>query len=80
VIPDIKTRLIKVIDDPHFGNREKLMAKSSLRRIRELEREMTTRWTSAANKALLADTKKKLIDDRVASEIAEFLKRHNKQN
>ena len=76
VLPDIKERLQKVIDDPHFGNRERLLAKSSLQRICEHENQINSHWTQMADSALLAETRNEVITSQIARDIGDFLKRH----
>jgi hypothetical protein len=55
---EVKERLLRVIDDPHFSRRERLLAKSSLERIEELEQEDITDWTEKAKNALIKEVHK----------------------
>jgi hypothetical protein len=78
VIPDVKERLLKVIDDPHFGNRERQLTRSSLQRINELESQINTHWTQMASTALATERQTKVISEQAAIEIEGFLERHRK--
>ena len=75
----MKIRLRRVIEDPHFGRRERQLAKSSLARIEELEgregREIY-HWTEVARMALLREVKNQVLGKQAAVKIDSFLKRH----
>ncbi len=73
---DLKKRLSRVIEDPHFSNRERQLAKSSLERIEDLEQEDITDWTEQAKDALITEVQKKVIGKQAAVKIGSFLKRH----
>jgi hypothetical protein len=73
---DVKLRLRKVIDDAHFGRRERGLAKSSLDRIEELEQKEAYHWTEVARMALLREVQNKVLDKKPAVQIDSFLKRH----
>ena len=73
---DVKIRLRRVIEDPHFGRRERQLAKSSLDRIEELEGREVYHWTEVARMALLREVRKKILDKQAAVKIDSFLKRH----
>jgi len=73
---DIKERLLRVINDPHFSPRERQLAESSLERIEELEQEDTTDWTEKARDALIKEVHGKVIGKQAAAKIGSFLKRH----
>ena len=73
---DVKQRLRRVIDDPHFGRRERGLAKSSLDRIEELEQKDDYHWTEVARMALLREVQNKVLDKKSAVQIDSFLKRH----
>jgi len=72
---DLKERLLRVIEDPHFSRRERLLAKSSLERIVELEQEDITDWTEKAKNALINEVHKKVIGKQATAKIGSFLKR-----
>lgn len=74
--PDIKNRLLRVANDPHFSNRERHLARSALQRILELESKITTDWSELARMALLNEAQSKVIDKQSAIKIDRFLKRH----
>lgn len=76
MIPDVKERLLRVIDDPHFSNRERQLARSSLQRINELEGQVGTHWTQIASAALSTERQTDVISERAAIEIDGFLARH----
>ncbi|MDH3536614.1 MAG: hypothetical protein OER87_12795 [Gammaproteobacteria bacterium] len=76
MIPDVKDRLSRVIEDPHFSNRERQLAKSSLQRINELESQIKSHWTQMARTALLAEEKNEVVEKQIITEIDNFLKRH----
>ena len=73
---DVKLRLRRVIEDPHFGRRERQLAKSSLERIEELEGREIYHWTEVARMALLREVRNKVLDKQSAVKIDSFLKRH----
>jgi hypothetical protein len=73
---DVKIRLQRVINDPHFGRRERQLAKSSLDRIEELEGREIYHWTEVARMALLREVRNKILDKQCAVKIDSFLKRH----
>jgi hypothetical protein len=73
---DLKERLLRVIEDPHFSRRERQLAKSSLERIVELEQEDVTDWTEKAKIALINEVHKKVVGKQAAVKIGSFLKRH----
>jgi len=73
---DLKERLLRVIEDPHFSLRERQLAKSSLDRIVELEQEDITDWTEKAKTALINEVHKKVVGKQAATKIGSFLKRH----
>ncbi|MCP4432519.1 MAG: hypothetical protein GY806_16210 [Gammaproteobacteria bacterium] len=62
MIPDIKERLLRVINDPHFSNRERSLAKSAIQRILELERKIYNEWPDQAQIALLSESQCNLGD------------------
>jgi len=72
---DLKDRLLRVIEDPHFSRRERQLAKSSLERIEELEQEDITDWTEKAKDALINEMHKDVIGRQAAVKIGSFLKR-----
>ena len=72
----MKLRLRRVVEDPHFGRRERQLAKSSLERIEELERRDIYHWTEVARMALLREVKNQLLGKQAAVKIDSFLKRH----
>ena len=74
---DLKERLSRVIEDPRFSLRERQLAKTSLQRIEELEREDITDWTEKARNALIEEVHKKVIGRQAATKIVSFLKRQN---
>ena len=73
---DVKLRLRRIIDDPHFGRRERHLAKSSLERIEELESRETYHWAEMARMALLKEIRQKVLSKDAAVTIDSFLKRH----
>jgi hypothetical protein len=73
---DVKLRLRRVIDDAHFGRRERNLAKSSLDRIEELEGREVYHWTEDARLALLREVQNQVLDKQAAVKIDSFLKRH----
>ena len=73
---DVKLRLRKVIGDPHFGRRERSLAKSSLDRIEELESKEIYHWTEVARMALLREIRNQVLGKQSAVKIDSFLKRH----
>jgi len=73
---DMKIRLRRVIEDPHFGRRERQLAKSSLDRIEELEGREIYHWTEVARMALLREVKNQVLGKQAAVKIDSFLKRH----
>jgi hypothetical protein len=73
---DVKLRLRRVIDDPHFGRRERNLAKSSLDRIEELEGKKIYHWTEVARMALLREVRNQVLDKQAAVKVDSFLKRH----
>ena len=73
---DVKLRLRRVIDDPHFGRRERNLAKSSLDRIEELEGREIYHWTEVARMALLREIQNHVLGKQAAVKIDSFLKRH----
>ena len=73
---DVKLRLRRVIDDPHFGRRERSLAKSSLDRIEELEGREIYHWTEVARMALLREIQSNVLGKQAAVKIDSFLKRH----
>lgn len=72
----MKIRLRRVIEDPHFGRRERQLAKSSLARIEELEGREIYHWTEVARMALLREVKNQVLGKQAAVKIDSFLKRH----
>lgn len=72
----MKIRLRRVIEDPHFGRRERQLAKSSLARIEELEGQEIYHWTEVARMALLREVKNQVLGKQAAVKIDSFLKRH----
>ena len=75
---DLKKRLLRVIEDPHFSRRERQLANSSLERIVELEQEDITDWTEKAKNAknaLTNEVHKKVIGKQATLKINSFLKR-----
>jgi hypothetical protein len=72
---EVKERLLRVIDDPHFSHRERQLAKSSFERIEELEQEDITDWTEKAKNALINEVHKKVVGKQAAVKIGSFLKR-----
>jgi hypothetical protein len=72
---EVKERLLRVIEDPHFSHRERQLAKSSLERIEELEQDDITDWTEKAKNALINEVHKKVIGKQAAVKIGSFLKR-----
>jgi hypothetical protein len=73
---DVKLRLRRIIDDPHFGRRERHLAKSSLERIEELESREIYHWAEMARTALLREIRHKVLNKEAAVKIDGFLKRH----
>jgi len=73
---DVKLRLRRVIDDPHFGRRERNLAKASLDRIEELEGREIYHWTEVARMALLREIQSNVLGKQAAVKIDSFLKRH----
>ena len=73
---DVKLRLRRVIDDPHFGRRERHLAKSSLECIEELESREIYHWAEMARMELLREIRHKVLDKEGAVKIDSFLKRH----
>jgi hypothetical protein len=73
---DVKLRLRRVIDDPHFGRRERNLAKASLDRIEELEGREIYHWTEVARMALLREIQNNVLGKQAAVKIDSFLKRH----
>ena len=73
---DLKERLLRVIENPHFSRRERQLAKSSLERIEELEQEDITDWTEKAKHALINEVQNKTIGKQATLKIGSFLKRH----
>jgi len=73
---DVKYRLRRVIEDPHFSRRERQLAKSSLERIENLEDREIHHWTEEARLALLREVRKQVLDKQAAVKIDSFLKRH----
>ena len=72
----MKLRLRRVIEDPHFGRRERQLAKTSLDRIEELEHRDIYHWTAVARMALLREVKNQVLGKQAAVKIDSFLKRH----
>jgi hypothetical protein len=72
---DLKERLLRVIEDPHFSRRERQLAKSSLERIVVLEQEDITDWTEKAKIALINEVHKKVVGKQAAFKIGKFLNR-----
>ena len=72
----MKLRLRRVIEDPHFGRRERQLAKTSLDRIEELEHRDIYHWTEVARMALLREVKNQVLGKQAAVKIDSFLKRH----
>ena len=72
----MKLRLRRVVEDPHFGRRERQLAKSSLERIEELEHRDIYHWTEVARMALLREVKNQVLGKQAAVKIDSFLKRH----
>jgi hypothetical protein len=72
---EVKERLLRVIEDPHFSRRERQLAKSALERIEELEQEDITDWTEKAKSALINEVQKRVIGKQAAVKIGSFLKR-----
>jgi hypothetical protein len=73
---DVKLRLRRVIDDPHFGRRERNLAKASLDRIEELEGREIYHWTEVARMALLREIQNNVLGKQAAVKIDSFLTRH----
>ena len=73
---DVKYRLRRVIEDPHFSRRERQLAKSSLERIEDLEGREIHHWTEEARLALIREVRKQVLDKQAAVKIDSFLKRH----
>lgn len=73
---DVKLRLRRVIDDPHFGRRERQLARSSLDRIEALESHDIYHWTEEARMALLREIRNQVLGKQAAVKIDSFLKRH----
>ena len=73
---DVKLRLRRVIEDPHFSRRERQLAKSSLERIEDLESQKTHHWTEEARLSLLREVRNQVLDKQAAVTIDSFLKRH----
>jgi hypothetical protein len=73
---DLKERLLRVIEDPHFSRRERQLANSSLERIVELEQEDVTDWTEKAKTALIDEVHEEVVGKQAAAKIGSFLKRH----
>ena len=73
---DLKDRLLRVIQDPHFGRRESDLAKASLECIEELESSESYHWTEMARMALLTELRNGVIGRQAATKVDSFLKRH----
>jgi hypothetical protein len=73
---DVKFRLRRVIEDPHFSRRERQLAKASLDRIEDLEGREIHHWTEEARLALLREVRNQVLDKQAAVKIDSFLKRH----
>ncbi len=73
---EIKKRLIRVIEDPRFGRRERDLARASYKRIEELENQESYHWTEMARMALLREVQEGVIGRQAATKIDSFLKRH----
>lgn len=73
---DLKKRLMRVIEDPHFAIRERDLARASLRRIEQLESRVALCWTEMAWLALKREVQEGTIGKQAATKIHSFLKRH----
>jgi hypothetical protein len=73
---DVKLRLRRVIEDPHFSRRERQLAKASLDRIEALESREIHHWTEEARLALLREVQNQVLGKQAAVKIDSFLKRH----
>ena len=73
---DVKFRLRRVIEDPHFSRRERQLAKSSLDRIVDLAGREIHHRTEEARMALLREVRNQVLDKQAAVKIDSFLKRH----
>lgn len=73
---DLKDRLLRVIQDPHFGRRERDLAKASLECIEELKSSDGYHWTEMARMALLSELQNGVVGRQAATKIDSFLKRH----
>jgi hypothetical protein len=73
---DVKFRLRRVIEDPHFSRRERQLARSSLEHIEGLEGREAHHWTEEARLALLREVRNRVLDKQGAVKIDSFLKRH----
>ena len=73
---DVRHRLLRVVQDPHFSRRERDLAQSSLERISELENRDVYHWTEMARTALLTEIQNQIVGKQSAIKIDSFLKRH----
>lgn len=73
---NVKQRLEKVAQGPHFRARERQLAKSALEYIEILERREPYHWTERARMALLKEVNQRVIGKQAAVKIDSFLKRH----
>lgn len=77
---DLKHRLLRVIQDPHFRRRERDLARSALECIEELKNGQAYHWTEMARIALLTELQNGAIGRQAATKIDSFLKRHRIKN
>lgn len=73
---DLKHRLMRVIQDPHFRRRERDLARSALECIEDLQSREVYHWTEMARTALLTELQNGAIGRQAATKIDSFLKRH----
>lgn len=73
---DLKKRLNRIIEDPHFANRERDLARASLRHIEHLESRVVLHWTEMAWIELIREVQEGIIGRQAATKIHSFLKRH----
>ena len=68
--------MIRIIEDPGFGRKERDLARASFKRIEELENQESYHWTEIARLALLQEVQEGVIGRQAATKIDSFLKRH----
>ena len=75
MIPDIKQRLMRVVSDRHFSNRERNLAKAAMQRILELEGKIDYEWSDQAQIVHLSESQCKLRDKQPALRVDRLSKR-----